>query len=90
MSALFWTVMLVVLAFGAGLSFWLFVLFMTRACEQLVKRLRVLAFSNILCQPVSWMDEDDNSPYKLCAKLARDAPLVKSVCAIFCFLFSDL
>jgi len=82
-SALFWTVMFVVLAFGAGFSYWFHTLSMTTAIEKLVKRLRVLAFSNILCQPVSWMDEDDNSPHKLCTKLARDAPLVKSVCVKF-------
>ena len=79
--------MFVVLAFGAGLSYWLQTISMTTACEKLVKRLRVLAFSNILCQPVTWMDEDDNSPYKLCTKLARDAPLVKSVCAQFLLSF---
>jgi ABC-type multidrug transport system fused ATPase/permease subunit len=81
-SALFWTVMFVVLAFGAGFCYWCQTLSMTTALEKLVKRLRVLAFSNILCQPVSWMDEDDNSPYKLCTKLARDAPLVKSIAGL--------
>jgi ABC-type multidrug transport system fused ATPase/permease subunit len=82
--------MIVVLAFGAGLSNWLQIISMTTACEKLVKRLRVLAFSNILCQPVSWMDEDDNSPHKLCTKLARDAPLVKSVCVKFLLSFPHL
>jgi ABC-type multidrug transport system, ATPase and permease components len=80
--------MFVVLASGAGLSYWLQTISMTTACEKLVKRLRVLAFSNILRQPVSWMDEDDNSPFKLCTKLARDAPLVKSVCVKFLLSFS--
>jgi len=79
--------MFVVLAFGAGFCYWCQTLSMTTALEKLVKRLRVLAFSNILCQPVSWMDEDDNSPYKLCTKLARDAPLVKSVCVKFLLSF---
>jgi ABC-type multidrug transport system fused ATPase/permease subunit len=72
--------MLVLLAFGAGFTYWLHAICLTTACEKLVKRLRVLAFSNILRQPISWMDQDDNSPYKLCTQLARDAPLVKSVC----------
>jgi ABC-type multidrug transport system fused ATPase/permease subunit len=72
--------MFVVLAFGAGFSHWLQIISMTTACEKLVKRLRVLAFSNILRQPVGWMDQDDNAPYRLCVRLAREAPLVKSVC----------
>jgi hypothetical protein len=72
--------MFVVLAFIAGFSYWMHAISITTACEKLVKRLRVLAFSNILRQPVSWMDQEDNSPYKLCTRLARDAPLVKSVC----------
>jgi ABC-type multidrug transport system fused ATPase/permease subunit len=75
--------MFVFLAFGAGFSAWLQIIAMTTACEKLVKRLRILAFSNILHQPVSWMDQDDNSPHKLCTQLARDAPLVKSVCSQF-------
>ena len=79
--------MFVVLALGAGFSCFLQTMSMTSALEKLVKRLRVLAFSNILCQPVSWMDEDDSSPYKLCTKLARDAPLVKSVCVKFLLSF---
>jgi len=79
--------MFVVLAFGAGFIYWLHTISMTTALEKLVKRLRVLAFSNILCQPVSWMDEDDTSPYKLCTKLARDVPLVKSVCVKFLLSF---
>ena len=79
--------MFVVLALGAGFSYFLQTMSMTSALEKLVKRLRVLAFSNILCQPVSWMDEDDSSPYKLCTKLARDAPLVKSVCVKFLLSF---
>ncbi|XP_021940802.1 multidrug resistance protein 1-like [Zootermopsis nevadensis] len=81
-SALFWTVMFVVLAFGAGFSAYLQGMYMTTACEKLVKRLRLLAFTNILHQSVSWMDQDDNSPYKLCTQLARDAPLVKSAAGL--------
>lgn len=81
-SALFWSVMFVILAFVAGFSYWLHAISMTTACEKLVKRLRVLAFSNILRQPVSWMDQEDSSPYKLCMRLARDAPLVKSAAGL--------
>lgn len=46
-------------------------------------RLRVLAFTNILRQAVGWFDDKDSSPGCLTTKLARDAPVVKAVRAIF-------
>lgn len=42
-------------------------------------RMRVQAFENILRQPVFWFDLKSSSPGNLVTKLARDAPLVKSV-----------
>lgn len=42
-------------------------------------RMRVQAFENILRQPVYWFDLKSSSPGNLITRLARDAPLVKSV-----------
>lgn len=42
-------------------------------------RMRAQAFENVLRQPVFWFDLKSASPGKLVTKLARDAPLVKSV-----------
>lgn len=42
-------------------------------------RLRIMAFTNILKQPVGWFDNNDSSPGCLSTKLARDAPVVKAV-----------
>lgn len=42
-------------------------------------RLRVKAFENILRQPVFWFDFKNSSPGYLTTRLARDAPIVKSV-----------
>lgn len=41
--------------------------------------MRAQAFENILRQPVFWFDLKSSSPGNLVTKLARDAPLVKSV-----------
>ena len=75
----FWTIMFVVLAVWAGLTYSFQIISMTVAVEHLVKRVRILTFSNILRQPVSWLDHEDATPSKLCTRLARDAPMVKSV-----------
>lgn len=45
-------------------------------------RMRVQAFENILRQPVYWFDLKSSSPGNLITRLARDAPLVKSVSII--------
>ncbi|KAL1137859.1 hypothetical protein AAG570_009555 [Ranatra chinensis] len=52
---------------------------MTTAAEKLISRLRFLALKNILCQPVSWFDLPKCSTGHLITRLARDAPLIKSV-----------
>lgn len=53
---------------------------LTNACEKLIMRLRVQAFENVLRQPVFWFDLKSSSPGNIITRLARDAPLVKSVC----------
>lgn len=52
---------------------------LTNACEKLIMRMRAQAFENVLRQPVFWFDLKSSSPGNLVTKLARDAPLVKSV-----------
>ncbi|XP_069683361.1 ATP-dependent translocase ABCB1-like isoform X3 [Periplaneta americana] len=81
-KAQLWACMFLVLAVAAGIAYFMQTVAMTTAAEHLVKRLRVLAFSNILCQSVSWLDRDENSPHKLSTCLARDAPLVKSAAGL--------
>lgn len=51
----------------------------TNACEKLIMRMRVKAFENVLRQPVFWFDLKNSSPGNLITRLARDAPIVKSV-----------
>lgn len=45
-------------------------------------RLRVQAFENVLRQPVFWFDLKCSSPGNIITRLARDAPLVKSVSTV--------
>lgn len=42
-------------------------------------RIRIQAFENILRQPIFWFDLKSSSPSNLTTRLARDAPLIKSV-----------
>lgn len=51
----------------------------TTASEKLIMRVRVQSFENILRQPIFWFDLKSSSPGNLITRLARDAPLVKSV-----------
>lgn len=55
---------------------------LTNACEKLIMRLRVQAFENVLRQPVFWFDLKSSSPGNIITRLARDAPLVKSVSTV--------
>ncbi|KAG8222222.1 hypothetical protein J437_LFUL001420 [Ladona fulva] len=70
--------MFLVLAVLSGVSFWIQLVFMCTAAEKLVMRLRLIAFMNILRQPVGWFDLESHSSGKLITRLARDAPLVKA------------
>lgn len=49
------------------------------AVEKLVARIRLMAFQNILRQPIGWFDIDKNAPGRLITGLARDAPMIKHV-----------
>jgi len=55
---------------------------LTNASEKLIMRMRVKAFENVLRQPVFWFDLKNSSPGNLITRLARDAPLVKSVSSL--------
>lgn len=52
---------------------------MSSAAEHLVARIRLSAMENIIRQEISWFDETRYSVGKLITRLARDAPIVKSV-----------
>lgn len=50
-------------------------------------RMRVQAFENVLRQPVFWFDLKSSSPGNLITRLARDAPLLKSVSIVLIYLY---
>lgn len=52
---------------------------MTFAVETLVMRLRLMAFRNILRQPIGWFDLPLHTSGRLVSRLAKDAPLIKGV-----------
>ncbi|XP_063233028.1 ATP-dependent translocase ABCB1-like isoform X2 [Bacillus rossius redtenbacheri] len=81
-TALFWTLMFVVLAVCSGVSYWLQVVCMATAAEKMVLRLRLCAFANIIRQPVGWFDLETSSAGRLITRLARDAPLVKAAAGL--------
>ncbi|XP_046390861.1 ATP-dependent translocase ABCB1-like isoform X2 [Ischnura elegans] len=81
-AALFWTGMFMVLAFLSGTGFAIQLIFMCLAAEKLIMRLRLLAFINILRQPVGWFDMETYSAGKLITRLARDAPFVKAAAGL--------
>jgi len=45
----------------------------------LIMRLRIQAFKNVLRQPIFFFNLKSSSPDNIMTRLARDAPLVKSV-----------
>ncbi|XP_075237871.1 ATP-dependent translocase ABCB1-like [Lycorma delicatula] len=76
-AARFWTLMFFALALISGSFYILQILSLSSAAENLLSRIRLMAFQNILRQPVGWSDSDENSPGKLITKLARDAPMLR-------------
>lgn len=49
------------------------------AGENLVRKLRALAFEGLLKQDIAWFDEDAHNSGALCATLAKEAALIQDV-----------
>ncbi|XP_050420409.1 ATP-dependent translocase ABCB1-like isoform X2 [Adelges cooleyi] len=77
-EARFWSFMFVLIGVTSGLAMLCQTLCLTYAAEQLMMRMRTMAFVNILRQAVGWFDYKDSSPGNLITTLARDAPVVKA------------
>lgn len=56
---------------------------MTETSKRLVARTRLLVFTNILRQPVGWLDQETSSPGILVNRLARTAPLIEAVSTLY-------
>uniref|UniRef100_A0A1B6CUX9 ABC-type xenobiotic transporter n=1 Tax=Clastoptera arizonana TaxID=38151 RepID=A0A1B6CUX9_9HEMI len=75
--SLFWSLMFVALGIYGGASIAIQCYGVVVASEMLIMRVRLLAFSNILRQSISWFDLETNSCGKIITRLARDAPNIK-------------
>ncbi|XP_046678545.1 phosphatidylcholine translocator ABCB4-like isoform X2 [Homalodisca vitripennis] len=76
-TALLWSAMFGLLAIVSAVSTSSQTINMEMAAEKLVMRIRMLAFTNILTQPMAWFDFSKNSTGNLLTRLDRDAPLIK-------------
>lgn len=77
-AAFFWSMMFLALAAVSGLGHFFRTLGVGIAGENLTYRLRVSVLANILRQHMGWFDTDVHSSAKLTARLATDAPVVKT------------
>lgn len=77
-SAIFWSMMFLVLAGVTCVGHICRTLGYSIAGEKLTMKLRNKAFTNILRQDISWFEDERHSTGKIATRLATDVPMVKS------------
>ncbi|CAJ0949155.1 unnamed protein product, partial [Mesorhabditis belari] len=78
-DALFWCVMFLILGFVHASGFFLSANTLGRCGEGLTKKLRMMAFTNLMRQDVGFYDDLKHGTGKLCTRFATDAPNVRYV-----------
>ncbi|XP_050546775.1 ATP-dependent translocase ABCB1-like isoform X3 [Daktulosphaira vitifoliae] len=81
-EAAFWSKMFIVLAIISAIAWWLKTIGLTTASEKLIMQIRINTFENILRQPIYWFEFKNSHPNTLINKLAKEAPLIKSVASL--------
>lgn len=56
--------------------------------ETLTKKIRLMAFTNLLRQDIAFYDDPRHSTGKLCTRFATDAPNVRYVCSLWVLMKS--
>ncbi|CAJ0575491.1 unnamed protein product, partial [Mesorhabditis spiculigera] len=78
-EALFWCAMFLIMGVVHALGFFLSANTLGRCGEGLTKKLRMMAFTNLMRQDVGFYDDLRHGTGKLCTRFATDAPNVRYV-----------